>query len=91
MTLEEARALYRAAWNEFLLSGESRRKELNTVMNSLYHDCVTPQDKEKELNGGNWEEFQEWIKTLPGYVEYWEGEVAKYKALLSSFDDSKDE
>lgn len=75
MDKESAKEIYREAWNQFLMAGPTRRKELNIVLD-VYYKVILGRAKHlgDKSHMVEWETF---INSLPGYVEFWQETLAK--------------
>ncbi len=80
MTKTAAREIYRQAWNSFLLSKTPKERTLfEEVMDSVAKECTD--------EGGPGLEWQEFVDTLPGYVQYWEGVIDELEVLIQKLED----
>lgn len=64
MDKKTAQSAYRDAWRHYLMTPSgTARNQLQEIMDDLHECCVDGKP------GTEWEDF---VKTLPGYVEHWE-------------------
>ncbi len=82
MTKLQAQQLFREAWSNFLLSKTLQQRTLfEEVMDSVQKDCT-------DCKGPGFE-WQEFVDTLPGYVEYWEGVIDDLEVLIQKIEDEE--
>lgn len=78
--IRESQAIYKDAWKKYLMETDKvKRRFLEKIMDKAQETCTS--------TGRLGEEWDDFIDTLPGYREWWNGKTEEFRKIAQKMKD----